>query len=196
MDLLLQAQAAVLAVLDPIGVVGAPAGGWRKALRHSTIEHIPVTKYVTVRKVPEHYERVYAGGAGGKRWARRGGYGGKHVAPYRIPAPGWGTYHADWIEDGKDRRLCLQEQIHVTTSEYKRSDTTAAERGKENWRGTVRSILGEPWTNWNEATDRMEQCWHSGTGERVIDSHVRCRVAARPCWSIDKQVIDKRPEGE
>jgi hypothetical protein len=142
-----------------------------------------------LRRVPEHYERLDRPQRGAWRHRRDAG----HRAPFRIPAPGWGTYHADWVNKDGDRQLCLREQIHVTTTEYKRGDVAAANAGRANWSGTVRSILGEPWTKWSEAIDRMEQCWHSGTGERNVDMHVRCRIAARPCWSVDKQKVDAKP---
>jgi hypothetical protein len=83
---------------------------------------------------------------------------------------------------GGETRYCACDPIQVTTGEHIWKDGKS--ESMKRWKGAVRSTLGELYLGWKHAADKVDICWHSGTGERTIDRHVRCMRQARPCWGI------------
>lgn len=83
---------------------------------------------------------------------------------------------------GSETRHCACEPIQVTTGEHLWKDGKS--ESMKRWKGAVRSSLGELFLGWKHAADKVDICWHSGTGERTVDRHVRCMRQARPCWGI------------
>lgn len=83
---------------------------------------------------------------------------------------------------GGETRHCSCDPVSVTTGEHIWKDSKS--ESMKRWKGQVRATLGELFQGWKHAIDKVDICWHSGTGERTVDRHVRCMRQARPCWGI------------
>lgn len=100
----------------------------------------------------------------------------------------WGKVRAFTVGKGKNSKLCLDRTVYAFTNEVLAKD--ARRIGQERWRGAVRAQFGEFWQSWEGAENHKEFCWQSGTGERLVDSHVRCFYEANPCFHVSKDYSD------
>jgi hypothetical protein len=95
--------------------------------------------------------------------------------------------------DGGIIRHCACDPVIATTAEHVFKDAKA--ESMRRWKGQVRATLGELFHSWKHAIDKVDLCWHSGTGERNVDRHVRCMRQARPCWGILESADTDELEG-